>query len=39
MVKQPFTFDQISITEEGGPAFKYAKLIDQKYIVERSKEQ
>jgi hypothetical protein len=30
------TFDQISITEEGIlAAFKYVKLIDQKYIVEK----
>jgi hypothetical protein len=29
-------FDQISITEEGIlAAFKYVKLIDQKYIVEK----
>jgi hypothetical protein len=31
------TFDQISITEEGIlAAFKYVKLIDQKYIVEKT---
>jgi hypothetical protein len=35
MANQLSTFDQISITEEGILAFKYVKLIDQKYIVEK----
>jgi hypothetical protein len=36
MANQLSTFDQISITEEGIlAAFKYVKLIDQKYIVEK----
>jgi hypothetical protein len=37
MANQLSTFDQISITEEGIlAAFKYVKLIDQKYIVEKT---
>jgi hypothetical protein len=38
MANQLSTFDQISITEEGIlAAFKYVKLIDQKYIVKKKK--
>jgi hypothetical protein len=37
MAKQLSTFDQISITEEGIlAAFKYVRLIDKKFIVEKN---
>lgn len=37
MAKQLSTFDQISITEEGIlAAFKYVRLIDQKFVVEKN---
>jgi len=39
IAKKLSTFDQISITEEGIlAAFKYVRLLDKKYVVEKDKE-